>query len=71
MTEAISVILPEDVARRLDQLAKSLRCSKKYIVTEALRVYLKEYEDNLIALRRLRDKNERVFSAKELVKLGR
>jgi len=69
MTEAVSVRLPDDVARRLDELAKSLDRPKTYIVTKALREYLEEYEDYLIALHRLNDKNDAVVSEKELVKI--
>ena len=70
MSDTVSVRLPEDIAKRLDELAKSLDRSKTYIVTKALREYLEEYEDYLIALNRLNDKNDRVISEKELVKLG-
>jgi len=68
MTEAVSIRLPDDVAKRLDELAKSLERSKTYIVTKALREYLEEYEDYLIALHRLNDKNDRVISERDLVK---
>ena len=71
MTEAISVRLPEDIANRLDVLAKSIERPKTYIVTKALREYLEEYEDYLVALHRLKDKDDRVVSEKELVKVGR
>jgi RHH-type transcriptional regulator, rel operon repressor / antitoxin RelB len=71
MSEAVSVRLPEDVAKRLNELAKSLDRPKTYIVTKALREYLADYEDYLLALHRLNDKNDRVVSEKELVKLGR
>ncbi len=71
MAEAVSVRLPEDVAKRLDELAKSLDRPKTYIVTKALREYLEEYEDYLIALNRLNDKDDRVVTRKELVELGR
>jgi len=71
MTEAVSVRLPDDVAKRLNELAKSLDRPRTYIVTKALREYLEEYEDYLIALHRLGDKDDRVVSEKELVKLGR
>jgi RHH-type rel operon transcriptional repressor/antitoxin RelB len=67
MTEAVSIRLPDDIAKRLDELAKSLDRPKTYIVTKALREYLEEYEDYLIALHRLNDKNDRVVSEKELV----
>ena len=68
MTEAVSIRLPNDVAKRLDELAKSLDRPKTYIVTKALREYLEEYEDYLIALHRLNDKNDRVVSERELLK---
>ena len=71
MSEAVSVRLPEDVAKRLDELAKSLDRPKTYIVTKALREYLEEYEDYLIALHRLNDKDDKVISGKELFKIGR
>jgi len=71
MSEAVSVRLPEDIARRLDELAKSLDRPKTYIVTKALKEYLEEYEDYLIALHRLNDKDDKIVSAKELVKLDR
>jgi len=68
MTEAVSIRLPDDVAKRLDQLAKSLDRPKTYIVTKALREYLEEYEDYLIALHRLNDKNDKVISERDLLK---
>ena len=71
MTEAVSIRLPNDVAKRLDELAKSLDRPKTYIVTKALREYLEEYEDYLIALHRLNDKNDRVVSEKDLMKIDR
>ena len=71
MTAAISVRLPANIANRLDALAKSLERPKTYIVMKALREYLEEYEDYLVALHRLNDKNDRVVSEKELVKVGR
>ena len=71
MSEAVSIRLPKDLAKRLDELAKSLDRPKTYIVTKALREYLEEYEDYLIALNRLRDKDDEIVSEKDLVKLDR
>ena len=71
MSEPVSVRLPEDVAKRLEELAKSLDRPKTYIVTKALKEYLEEYEDYLIALHRLNDKDDRLVSEKELVKFDR
>ena len=71
MNEAVSVRLPEDIAKRLEDLAKSLDRPKTYIVTKALKEYLEECEDYLIALHRLNDKDDKLISEKELVKLDR
>ncbi len=71
MTTAVSIRLPEDIAKRLEELAKSLDRPKTYIVTKALKEYLEEYEDYLIALHRLNDKDDRLVSERQLVKLGR
>jgi RHH-type rel operon transcriptional repressor/antitoxin RelB len=68
MSDALSVRLPEDVARRLDALAKALDRSRTYIVTKAIQEYLEEYEDYLLALHRLEDKNDAIVSGKDLVK---
>ncbi len=71
MSEAVSVRLPEDMAKRLDKLAKTLERSKTYIVKKALQEYLEEYEDYLIALHRLSDKEDAIVTQEELVsKLG-
>ncbi len=70
MSQAVSVRLPEGIAKRLNQLAKSLERPKTYIVKKALEEYLEEYEDYLIALQRLNDKNDRIISEKELRSLA-
>jgi predicted DNA-binding protein len=59
------------VAKRLDRLAKSLDRPKTYIVTKALSEYIEEYEDYLVAMHRLNDKNDRVVTEKELTELDR
>jgi len=71
MTEAVSVRLPDDVAQRLDELSKSLDRPKTYLVTKALREYLEEYEDYLIALHRLNDKDDAIVPEKELAKIDK
>ena len=71
MSEAVSVRLPEDVAKRLTGLAKALDRPKTYIVTKALREYLAEYEDYMIALGRLNDKDDALVTGQELVRLDR
>ena len=66
MSGAVSVRLPEELSKKLNRLAKSLDRSKTYIITRALDEYLEEYEDYLIAVNRLNDKDDRVVSRREL-----
>jgi len=68
MSEALSLRLPEDIAKKLDTLAKTLERSRTYIVTKAIQEYLEEYEDYLLALHRLQDKNDAIVSEKDLVR---
>jgi RHH-type rel operon transcriptional repressor/antitoxin RelB len=66
MSDAISVRLPEELAEKLEQLAESLDRSKTYIIKRALQEYLEEYEDYLVALHRLNDKDDEIVSLKGL-----
>jgi RHH-type rel operon transcriptional repressor/antitoxin RelB len=50
-----TVRLPEDLARRLDRLAKSTKRSKSSFIVEALQRYLEEREDLETALARVRE----------------
>jgi predicted DNA-binding protein len=50
-----SVRLPEELARRLADLARSSRRSKSSFIVEALARYLDEREDLEVALTRFRD----------------
>jgi RHH-type rel operon transcriptional repressor/antitoxin RelB len=50
-----TVRLPDDLARRLDRLAKSTKRSKSSFIVEALQRYLEEREDLETALARVRE----------------
>jgi RHH-type rel operon transcriptional repressor/antitoxin RelB len=72
MPASISLRLPSDAARALEQLARSLDRSKTYVMRKALDAYLQEYADYQVALDRMRDKDDPVISSAELRKrLGR
>lgn len=66
MSIVTSIRLPSKIARRLEGLAKVIDKPKSRIIQKALEEYLEEYEDYLIALERLKDKNDRIVSEKEL-----
>ena len=72
MPVSVSVRLPDDTAKALDELAHATERSKTYLILRALEAYLAEYADYQVALDRSRDKDDPVISATELRKrLGR
>ena len=68
MSSSLTIRIPDDVASSLEALAKSLDRPKSYIVKKAMESYIAEYSDYLIALNRLRDKDDAVISSEELRK---
>ena len=72
MAASMSIRLPENTARALEEVAKATDRPKSYLILKALDAYLAEYADYQIALDRLRDKEDPVISSTELRKrLGR
>ncbi len=72
MPVSISVRLPEETAKALDDLASVTERSRTYLIVKALETYLAEYADYQVAIDRLRDKDDPVISSAELRKrLGR
>jgi RHH-type rel operon transcriptional repressor/antitoxin RelB len=66
MSPSLTIRIPDDIAQRLDALAKSLDRPKSYIVKKAMESYLEEYSDYLIAVNRLHDKDDTVITSREL-----
>ena len=69
MTATVSVRLPDDLAKGLEDLAQTIDRSKTYIIKKALETYLEEYSDYLIALERLHDKDDKVISSNEMKRM--
>ncbi len=67
MSSSVSVRLPDELSEKLDRLSKTLDRPKTYIITRALKEYFDEYEDYLVALNRLNDKDDRIVSKKDLL----
>ncbi len=63
---ATSVRLSSATAKRLDRLAKMIDRPKSQLINKALDEYLEEYEDYLIAIGRLNDKDDKIISQKEM-----
>ena len=68
MSTAISVRLPDDLAKQLEGIAGDNDRPKSYIIQKALESYLQEQADLQIALDRLRDTTDPVISGKEMRK---
>ncbi len=62
ITSSVSIRLPDDVARSLEDLAATIDRPKTYVIRKAIEEYLREYADYLIALERLNDKDDAVLS---------
>jgi RHH-type rel operon transcriptional repressor/antitoxin RelB len=72
MPVSVSLRLPDDTAKALDELANATERSRTYLILKALEAYLEDYADYQVALDRLRDKDDPVISASEIRKrLGR
>jgi RHH-type transcriptional regulator, rel operon repressor / antitoxin RelB len=67
ISTSISVRLPDDIARNLEDLARTIERPKTYVIRKAIEEYLKEYADYLIALERLNDKDDRIISDAEMM----
>lgn len=68
MSTAISVRLPDSVARKLGRVAKESERSKSFVVQKAVETYLEEFADLQVALDRLRDTSDPVVSSKDMRK---
>ena len=68
MSTAISIRLPDAVAKKLDGVARETERSRSFIVQKAVESYLEDFAELQIALDRLRDASDAVVSGKELRK---
>jgi predicted DNA-binding protein len=66
MTSNISMRIPEDILSELDELASLLGRSRSSLICEAVGTYVREYNDYLLALHRLLDKDDDIITGSEL-----
>ena len=66
MSTAVSVRLPDTVAKRLGRVAKETERSRSFVVTKAVETYLDDFADLQVALDRLHDSADPVMSSKEM-----
>lgn len=68
MSTAISVRLPQELAKQLDSIAQETERPRSYIIQKALESYIEDYSDLQVALDRLHDKSDPYVPSKELRK---
>jgi RHH-type rel operon transcriptional repressor/antitoxin RelB len=68
MSTAVSIRLPETLAKELDHIAEETERSRSFHVQKALETYIEDFADVQIALDRLRDSKDPVISGRDLRK---
>jgi RHH-type transcriptional regulator, rel operon repressor / antitoxin RelB len=68
MSVSVSIRIPEDLAKRLDNIAEETERPRSFVIQKALESYLEEYADLQVALDRLRDKADAVITSDEMRK---
>ena len=68
MGSTVSVRLPDDLTRYLDEIAKETERPRSFHIQKALEAYIEDFADLRIALDRLRDPKDPVLSGNELRK---
>ena len=62
MSQTISIRTPDDIFKKLDEVATETDRSKSYHILKAIEYYIEEYADLQVALDRLNDKTDPVIS---------
>ena len=68
MSTAVSIRLPDVLARELDHIADETERPRSFHIQKALESYIEDFADVQIALDRLRDQKDAVISSRELRK---
>ena len=68
MSVAVSIRLPDGLAKQLEGVAKETDRPRSYIIQKAIESYLEDYADLQIAIDRLRDKTDPIVSSAEMRK---
>ncbi len=68
MSKAISVRIPDELARQLDGVIRETDRPRSWIIQKALESYLEEFADLQVALDRLHDPSDEAITGKDLRK---
>lgn len=69
ISTSISIRISDDLAQSLESLADTIDRPKTYVIRKAIEEYLRDYADYLIALERLKDKEDGIVSDGEMMEL--
>ena len=65
----LTLIVDDQLNRKLQRLAKETERPKSYFIKKALELYLQEYEDYQIALARRADKDDEILTMAQMRKM--
>jgi len=68
MSTAVSIRLPDVLARELDHIADETERPRSFHIQKALESYIEDFADVQVALDRLRDQKDPVISSHDLRK---
>ena len=68
MSTAVSIRLPDIIAKELNHIAEETERPRSFHVQKALESYINDFADVQIALDRLRDQKDPVVSGREIRK---
>jgi RHH-type rel operon transcriptional repressor/antitoxin RelB len=68
MSVLVSIRLPDEIARALEEIAQATDRPKTFLIRKAIESYLAEQADYQIALDRMLDKDDEIISGSELRK---
>ena len=68
MRSTVSIRLPEELTKHLDDIAKETERPRSFHIQKALEAYIEDFADLRIAIDRLRNPKDVVISEKELRK---
>ena len=66
MDKTLSVRLPGELMVVLDRVADEVERPRSYLIRKAIEAYVDEYAEYQVALDRLRDKDDKSVTGKEL-----
>ena len=68
MPHTISLRIPDDVYKKLKALCSDLDRNRSYLIKKAIEQYINDHIDYRMALDRLKVKDDKILSSKELRK---